>query len=161
MVRDDDDMSKGRRATPADWKTLPLPDERTAIDLDRRFSLEELDQIQRGIIPEEMEDKWFVYWEEDTLFFHRSWTGVCVYVVRFRCEEDGLTMIGAEVNRDSKQYRLEDIAHDAEMIPYLVNVLLLKRPAPFPSKSSSKTRAALEQWSQVGRAGLGEHPGGE
>ena len=29
------------------------------------------------------EDKWFIYWENDTLFFHRSWTGVCVYIVRF------------------------------------------------------------------------------
>ena len=150
-----------KAAGPTDWKTIPMPDRRTSITLNRRYPLEALEQIKRGVIPEEMEDKWFVYWEDGTLFFHRSWTGVCVYVVRFRCEEDGATMIGAEVNRDPKQYRLEDIAHDAEMIPFLIKVLLLKRPAPFPSRSSSNTKRAVEQWSQVGRAGLGEHPGGE
>jgi len=33
-----------------------------------------------GLVPEEIEDKWFIYWEDDTLFFHRSWTGNCIYV---------------------------------------------------------------------------------
>ena len=138
-----------------------MPEKRTTIPLDRSFSKDEIQQIQMGVIPEEMEDKWFVYWQDDTLFFHRSWTGFCVYVVRFVCDDDGATATEADLNRDPEQYKNTDDQYDADMIPYLVNVLLLKRPAPFPSKSSSGIRAALEQWSQVGRAGLGEHPRGE
>ena len=114
-----------------------------------------------GVIPEEMEDKWFAYWEDGTLFFHRSWTGFCVYIVRFVCDDDGTTAVEADLNRDPEQYKNTDEQYDVEMIAYLVDVLLLRRPSRFPSRSSSKTRAALEQWSQVGRAGLGEHPGGE
>ena len=37
-----------------------------------------MDQIRAGHIPEMMEDKWFIYWQDDRLFFHRSWTGYCI-----------------------------------------------------------------------------------
>ena len=29
-----------------------------------------------------MEDKWFIYWKDDALFFHRSWTGLVCPVGR-------------------------------------------------------------------------------
>ncbi len=150
-----------RKATSSAWQTKPLPKKRTTVPLDQSFSENEILRFQIGVIPEEMEDKWFVYWEDDTLFFHRSWTGFCLYVVRFVCDDNGATAVEADLNRDPEQYKNTDDQYDVEMIPYLVNVLLLKKPVPFPSRSLSKTRAALEQWSQVGRAGLGEHPGGE
>ena len=148
-------------ATPSDWKTVPLPEERTTIGLDRNFSLEELEQIKRGVIPVEMEDKWFIYWENDTLCFHRSWTGFCVYVVRFACDDEGATAVRADLNRDPEQYNNNDDQYDAEMIAYLVDVVLLRKPSRFPSQFSSDTKRAMEQWSQVGRAGLGQHPDDE
>ena len=38
-----------------------------------------------------MEDKWFIYWKEGMLFFQRSWTGFCIYVVRFAADGDAWT----------------------------------------------------------------------
>jgi hypothetical protein len=138
-----------------------MPEECTVIGLDLRFTAGELEQMKRGVIPVEMEDKWFVYWQDDTLHFHRSWTGFCVYVVRFECDESGSRAVEATVNREPEQYRNTDDGYDASMVPYLIDVLLLRRPSKFPARSASRTRAALEQWSQVGRAGFGEHPGDE
>jgi len=152
-------MPRHRPARPTDWKIKPLPDERATIELNRDFSTDEFEQIRFGVVPEEMEDKWFIYWEDGALYFHRSWTGICLYVVRFSCNEDGATMISADINRDRGEYKNTDDSHDAKMITYLIDVLLLRKPAAFPSKSPSKTRAALEQWSLVGQAGLGIHPG--
>ena len=45
----------------------------TSVTLDRVFSPQDMDRIRRGVVPEAMEDKWFIYWKEDMLFFHRSW----------------------------------------------------------------------------------------
>ena len=47
--------------------------------LDRVFSPQDMDRIRRGVVPEAMEDKWFIYWKEGMLFFQRSWTGFCIY----------------------------------------------------------------------------------
>lgn len=150
-----------RTAKPEDWKTRPLPARRTTIALNRTFSAPEIARMRRGLVPKQMEDKWFIYWQDDALFFHRSWTGICIYIVRFAAERDGGRMVEAEVNRDPKQYKEVDDAADAAMISFLVDVLLLHRPAAFPGADPASADSALRMWSQVGRAMLGQHPDDE
>jgi hypothetical protein len=75
-----------------------------------------------------MEDKWFVYWKDDCLYFHRSWTGFCIYIVRFVCDDIGGKAAVATVNRDPDQYGGTDDEYDRRMIAYLIDVLLLRRP---------------------------------
>ena len=122
-------LGVGRRrmktAKSTDWKTEVMPSKRSTIRLDRAFSSEEMERIRRGLVPQQMEDKWFIYWKDDALFFHRSWTGFCIYVVRFASAVGGCTMIEADVNRDPEQYDETSDKIDAEMIAYLIDVLLL------------------------------------
>ena len=121
-------------AEPSDWQTTPLPDKRIKIVLDRQFSTEEIQRMLAGLIPEAMEDKWFIYWHDDMLFFHRSWTGFCIYVVRFAADGDGYRMIEADVNRDPEQYPEVGVERDAKIISFLIDVVLLRRPGEFPSE---------------------------
>jgi len=150
-----------KNAKPKDLRTEALPSKKATIRLNRTFSPQETKHIRRGLVPEQMEDKWFIYWKDDTLFFHRSWTGGCIYVVRFDVEGDNCRMIEADVNRDPKQYKETNDERDARMISYLVDVLLLHREAVFPSDELSSEKRALMNWSQVGRAMLGQHPNDE
>ena len=108
-----------------------------------------------------MEDKWFIYWKNDGLFFHRSWTGYCIYVVRFVAKADNFMMIEADVNRDPEQYNETNDENDIEMISCLVDVVLLHKEANFPNSEPSSERQALQDWSQVGRAMLGQYPDDE
>jgi hypothetical protein len=146
-----------KSATKADWRIKKLPSKRTSIALDRRFSPDEIQHIKAGLIPEEMEDKWFIYWQDDTLFFHRSWTGFCLFVVQFLKDGEWYRMRTAELNRNPKQYTETSDAKDASLISYLIDVLLLHKEAEFPSDSSDSAGAAVAEWSQVGRAMLSQH----
>ena len=150
-----------KQAEPTDWNAKPMPEKNATISLALLYHSKQLFLMRRGVIPREMEDKWFVYWKDDCLHFHRSWTGFCVYIVRFEVEDMGAKAVEAVVNRDPDQYGSIDDLFDAQMIAYLISVLLLRRPAKFPSRSKSRHKRALEQWSLVGRAGLGEHPDDE
>jgi len=150
-----------KTAGPTDWKALPMPELHTTITPGLLFNANQVFCMKRGVIPREMEDKWFVYWKEDSLYFHRSWTGFCVYIVRFLCDDIGAKAAFATVNRDPDQYGGTDDEYDRRMIAYLIDVLLLRRPGKFPSRSKSRRSRVLEMWSQVGRAGLGEHPDDE
>jgi hypothetical protein len=141
-------------AKPSDWNTQPLPDARETISLDRIFTAEEIDRIQQGLIPEEMEDKWFIYWQDDTLYFHRSWTGFCIYVVRFQRDGDFWRMIEADVNRDPDQYQGDDEDRERAMISYLIDLLLLRRVAEYPADDPSSDESAVENWGIVGLAML-------
>ena len=146
-----------RTAVPSAWKTSDLPARRAFVTLDRVFSREEIDHIRQGVIPEVMEDKWFIYWKDDALFFHRSWTGFCIYVVRFAADGDTRRMIRADVNRDRRQYGETDDDRDARLISYLIDVLLLGRHAEFPHAGSDPGESAIANWSLVGRAMMGRH----
>jgi len=150
-----------KTAGPTDWNAKSMPDLNATIPLGLLYHKKQLMLMRRGVVPREMEDKWFVYWKDDCLHFHRSWTGFCVYIVRFEVEDMGAKAVEAVVNRDPDQYGSTDDLFDAQMIAYLISVLLLRRPAKFPTRSKDKRRSALEKWSQVGRAGFGEHPDDE
>jgi hypothetical protein len=151
--------SDARIAKRSDWKTEPLPERNATIPLDRAFTRDEMERIRRGLVPEQMEDKWFVFWEDDTLHLHRSWTGACISVVRFATLEDGgARMVEARVNRDPEQYKETSDAKDSSTILSLVKVLLLRDPPEPPADGGDPTDAALRNWSLMGRASLGEHP---
>jgi hypothetical protein len=147
-----------RTAKQQHWNTKALPSKYTTIDLNRRFSAIEMRKMRRGLVPEQMEDKWFIFWERDALYFHRSWTGHCIYVVRFVNEGDSCVMIEADVNRDPEQWTENSAERDAEMISYLIDVLLLHRQAVFPSDDPSIQKRVITEWSLFGRAMFGQHP---
>lgn len=149
-----------RAARARDWSREELPAKRTTIALDRLFSEEEMELIQRGVVPEQMEDKWFIYWEEGTLYLHRSWTGFCIYVVRFVLENRGWRMVRADVNRDPAEYNETSDKTDAVLVSALVDVLLLRREPALPQAGESDVQAAVLNWSMIGRAMFGEHPRG-
>ena len=140
------------KATSLSWKTEPLPENRARLKLDRSFDAVEWEALQQGVIPEEMEDKWFIYEEGGWLNFHRSWTGICIFRVRLQPTPAGMEVAEAWVNRNKEQYTCADDDYDAALVSWLIDVLLLKRPAPWPE--SGKGDEALRQWSSVGRAML-------
>lgn len=143
-----------RTAVQGDWQTLPMPDACVSGPLRRDFTDNEMGLIRMGSIPEEMEDKWFVYFAENRLFFHRSWTGFCIYVVDFAVESGRNTTGRVAINRETDQYSETDIAHDLCILHFLIDVLLLERPAEYPVKGGlAPGQAAIHQWSMIGRAG--------
>ena len=53
----------------------------TCIPFNATFTATESARLEAGLIPQAMEDKWFIYSQELHLFLHRSWTGQPVYRV--------------------------------------------------------------------------------
>jgi hypothetical protein len=53
-------------------KTTPMPAEKAQLDYSAEFTPEEFAKIAEGLIPEEMEDKWYIHLEDNALYFNRS-----------------------------------------------------------------------------------------
>jgi hypothetical protein len=129
MVRDSNQGTANRQS----WRDLqPLPSSRSRLDLQSEFSSAEYERLALGLVPQAMEDKWFIYLEEDVLYFHRSWTGICVYEVRLSKDGDKYSVIEAQVNRDPDQYTETDQSYDGSLVLFLINNLLLGKEYPFP-----------------------------
>lgn len=132
-----------------------MPRLRSKIACNRRYRDREVEQMKLGVIPEQMEDKWFIFWEKDTLHFHRSWTGFCTYRVKFRRLKSGWRMWQITANRNPEQYRGTD-ERDIIEVPFLIDLLLLRKAFDWPDDASPE--AAVELWHHVGRAFIGQHP---
>lgn len=130
-------------ATRGSFKTRPLPESRAELSYRRRFDAKELERLTIGLLPQQMEDKWFIYFEEDWLYFHRSWTGTCIYTVVLDAAGAGKKVALAWVNRDPEQYKKADDLYDTEILGYLIERLLLGRRVRFPGEPPAGSDSAL------------------
>ena len=106
-----------RAVCRCDRKTEPMPERCETFVLNRSFSDAEMNALRRGHIPQAMEDKWFWYMEGDTLYAHRSWTGYCIYIIRFtNGDEHQVT-----VNRDPEQFGCTSIEEDTVTLNKLLD----------------------------------------
>src|SRR5688500_17999266 len=133
------------RAAATDWKHLPAPSEREDLGFEAVFNEAEAEQLMDGLVPEEMEDKWFIYFADGWLRFHRSWTGAYIYALRLESLPEGHRVAESWVNRDPEQHRGGDTGYDRQLVRFLIDVLLLERPAefPIPSEEASSTEGVL------------------
>ena len=115
------DDRAGRAALKSDWKSEPMPAARAQLSLRREYLPEEFKRLAFGKIPREMEDKWFVYFEEPNLYLHRSWTGYCVYHVQFEQTKNGYAITQVSANRDAGQYTERNDERDALLLSYLLD----------------------------------------
>lgn len=108
-------MEKAKRS---DRKTEQMPEDSQSLMIERDFTAEEFNKITDGIIPRDMDDRWFVYYEAPFLFLHRSWTGFCIFLVKFEPISDQMRIVEVIVNCNKNQYTQSDVSK---------NIILLNR----------------------------------
>lgn len=89
--------------------------------------------IKLGFRPEDMDYKWFIFYEHDRLYIHRSWTGCCIYIVRFEYEGPDGVACEVQANRNPKQYGVHDDSYDTRMAFWLIDIALLGRDTGMPT----------------------------
>ena len=120
-----------RIATRESWEVRPLPEARAELGFAESYTNEEFELIKRGLIPEEMEHKWFIFFEEPWLHFHRSWTGHGIYGVKFKTSPGSASVIDSWVSREDT-WKGTKTKYDRLLLKFLIDALLLGRPAKFP-----------------------------
>ena len=76
--------------------------------------------IKYGHIPQAMEDHWFMYCDEDTIRYCRSWTGICIFEARYEPYGDDFKITSLSVNRDPGQYGSKDDNKDTALFMALL-----------------------------------------
>ena len=125
------------------WEIEP-PSQMAQLGYRSTFSEEEFEQIRCGLMPSRgMEDKWFLFEEDHTVFFHRSWTGRCFYMVSFERTDAGWAATDSAVSVERHFRR----GWDEEMIDFIIRNLLLgeSNPFPLPGGRRSGARGVLQQ----------------
>ena len=95
-------------ATKESWKIKPMPEKNVTIPMNVTIPREAMQVVKYGHIPDAMEDHWFMYCDESTIRYYRSWTGICIYIAKYVEEGDKCTITELQVNRDPAQYSNTD-----------------------------------------------------
>lgn len=95
-------------ASTQSWKhkLQPMVGPRWPIRCGHVFSADDLARLREGLWPRDMDDRWAVWLDADTLRCWRSWTGNCIYEANMTLAEDGTGVIGVlDVLDDEDTYR--------------------------------------------------------
>lgn len=111
---------KTKMATKDSWKIQPMPDKNTVVTLNVTIPADAMRIVRYGHIPEAMEDHWFMYCDEDTIRYYRSWSGFCIFEAKYEKYGGDFRITDLRVNRDPEQCSNSDIRKDASLFMALL-----------------------------------------
>lgn len=132
-----------------DWQCEPFRSG-VVLPFSDTYSHAQFEYIRRGLIPDEMEDKWFMFLEGLVLYLHRSWTGQPVYKVEFEPADDGLRVKEAMLADGAPE--LGGLDYQAELLGFLIGAFLLGEHRNFPRPEEVEKNDGQFQHNIVGRA---------
>ncbi|MFN8379568.1 MAG: hypothetical protein U0452_12950 [Anaerolineae bacterium] len=157
-----------RIARRSDWTTKPMSAKRTRIPVELHYSPAEMGFIRRGFIPQVMDEKWFIFFENQTLHFHRSWTGYEILRAQFHAQEGEYVVREIVACRDPELYKQSDDDYDVSQFQFLIDLVLLRDASALDKwqPGGAGPLGALNLWTVAGKAmfppaPVGESAGGE
>ncbi len=116
-------------ATRESWRHPPALDLARIPSPGRTWTDDEWMRIRRGLVPEDMDDKWFAFVEGDRLFVHRSATGYGIYEAQFRRQLSGWSIVSAVVENDPTRYARGSDEWESQRLEVFIDMRLLGLPA--------------------------------
>ena len=110
-------------ATKTSWQNHPM-DNPKQIGIDLHFTEQQLSKLKEGLVPQEMEDRWFIYFEDEWLYFHRSWTGHEIFRAKLDKEAEGFAIKEFWAERNQEKYQNEDDSADIQTFSSLIRIVL-------------------------------------
>jgi len=146
------------------WKTYPIKNPKliniaeTTPGVALSFSEEQYLKLQKGLIPQKMEDKWYINFENDWLYFHRSWTGAEILrteIIKENSESEGMKYSIKEfyAERDEGENSGGDDVFDLAVLTQLIywGLLGIDIRDDFIQKYGSGPKNTMLVWSVFGR----------
>lgn len=134
------------KAKATSWNCKPFT-EGLVIPLYLKIHKYQIEHVRKGLIPNSMEDKWFIYFEEPYLYLHRSWTGQPVFKLKFSELPTGYYVSEALLSIEiASQQNSNEINYQGKLASFLVSSLLLKENISFPIHPSQIKKKWWQLW---------------
>lgn len=110
---------KDKKADAGSWKCTPFSDCKR-IDCNIVLTQEEFEVLSMGHIPEVMEDHWFMYCDNNSVNYFRSWTGIQIFKGYYKLENDVYIIYALEINDNKDEYNETDINRSLKLFNDLI-----------------------------------------
>ena len=109
------------------WRTVDMPLTYETTSLNIKLTEREFQAVLIGFLPKDTDDRWFMYVNEGWINLHRSWTGHCIFRIKFEVMDAGWLLNELQVNRDHNQYKSTNIKADKNEAESVLRYLIKKR----------------------------------
>ena len=110
---------KDIKATKDSWKCTPFTSYKK-IDCNIVLTKEEFGVLSMGHMPEVMEDHWFMFCDEESVNYFRSWTGTQIFKGYYKLETDSYIIYSLEVNDNKEEYKETDLNNSLKLFNDLI-----------------------------------------
>jgi hypothetical protein len=122
----------------------PMPAQTAVLKYSASFTRSEFATMQKGLVPERLDDKWLIICDGVTLFFHRSGTGHCIYKLVLEKKRGEYRAGLAVANRDPSEYTQKNDEYDVRMLHFIVRGILLGDSLDFPLTPQTRRSETLQ-----------------
>lgn len=91
------------------------------VDCNIKITKEEMNILKMGHIPEVMEDHWFMYCDDNSINYYRSWTGIQIFKAYYKIVDDEYVIYEIDVNNNKDEYNEENIQKSVELAEKLIS----------------------------------------
>ena len=112
------------RVVKSNWRTVDMPETWEAAEINRSLTEEDYQTLICGFIPRDMDDRWFLYVQNDWVYLHRSWTGHCIFKLKLEVLSSHVILTDIRINRDPNQYRSVNLEADKNEANSILTSLL-------------------------------------
>lgn len=110
---------KDKKADAGSWKCTPFSNCKR-IDCNIVLTQEEFEVLSMGHIPEVMEDHWFMYCDNNSVNYFRSWTGIQIFKGYYKLENSTYIIYELEINDNKDEYKETDINRSLKLFNDLI-----------------------------------------
>ena len=108
-------------------KKLDFPKSRASLGFFGSYNHQEASKLMQGFLPQDMDDKWYIYYENGWLYFLRSWSGATIFALCLGGTSDGVRVIDSWVNREPDQFNSQDTSDDRRLLSDIIDFYFLGR----------------------------------
>jgi hypothetical protein len=90
-------------------KNKAFPKDYFQFDAKIKLTDKEFETVLNGKISRSMDEKWNIIFNDGWLYFHRSWTGKCIYKVKVEKFDAVNFITTVQINNSKDEYKMEDV----------------------------------------------------
>ena len=112
---------KDKKADKYSFKNIAFT-ESILVDCHLVLTKKEFGILSMGHIPEVMEDHWFMYCDDISINYFRSWTGIQIFKGYYHIDQDTYVIDSLEINHNKNEYFEEDISKSIQLFYDLITM---------------------------------------
>lgn len=114
-------QKKETKASAESWECIPFSKFKK-VDCNIFLTPEEFWTLYMGHIPEVMEDHWFMYCDDNSINYFRSWTGIQIFKGYYKFQNNSYIIYSLEINDNRKEYNEENINKSIKLFNDLITL---------------------------------------